>query len=71
MERLRRQKEAKEQAAAAERRREEAAAAAAAAEAEWQRLRADAERLDAEEAQHARQGAAVLLCFWPKGAVRL
>ena len=51
MERLRRQKLAKEQAAAAEQRREEAQRAAEAAEAEWRRLRADAEKLESEEAE--------------------
>jgi hypothetical protein len=56
MERLRRQKVAKEQAAAAEKRREEAQRAAAAAEVEWRRLQQDSEQLEREEA--ARHGAA-------------
>jgi hypothetical protein len=48
MERLRRQKEAREQAAAAEKRRFDAQKAAEAAEAEWRRLQEDAEKLEKE-----------------------
>ena len=53
MERLRRQKVAKEQAAAAEKRRQEAQRAAEEAEAEWRRLQDDAEKLDREENERA------------------
>jgi hypothetical protein len=48
MERLRRQKEARDQAAFAEKRRMDAQKAVEAAEAEWRRLQEDAENLEKE-----------------------
>ena len=67
MERLRRQKEAREK----ERRRQEAREAAASAEAEWHRLRENAERLEQEHMGVAKPaGAPVSEAHWSSASVQ-